>query len=189
MKKVISMFIVICTLAMVSVSAFADEGIIGSSISRMLDETGKYWITEETFEDGSTYTYVEPCDEEEETIDELLPSDLVAVCQECGKIHEGLCKESAARVSLDKEQKNLFKTFDMKENAVYFVTADQKLMLLNVATKQFYFIADDVAGLTRFGMNGCYIGYVTLKDEFFSVPYEVGKDGKLSTEFQMEFGE
>ena len=73
----------------------------------------------------------------------------------------------------------------MKGDAFYFVTLDNKLMLMNLKTKQLYFIADEVMGLTRYGMNGRYIGYVTLNDQFFSVPY----DGKLSTDFQMEFGE
>ena len=77
----------------------------------------------------------------------------------------------------------------MKGDALYFVTLDNKLMLMNLKTKQLYFIADEVMGLTRYGMNGRYIGYVTLNDKFFSVPYEVGKGGKLSTDFQMEFGE
>ena len=72
---------------------------------------------------------------------------------------------------------------------MYFITPDSKLMLMNLKTKELIFIKDQVAGLTRYGMNGGYIGYVTLKDEFFSVPYEIGKDGKLSTEFQVEFGE
>lgn len=182
MKKIISMVMMICIFAMISVSAFAEETCIGSSIYKRIDDSGKYWVTDETFEDGTTITYVEPCEVGEELID-LTPIDM-DVCQYCGKIHEGLCKESAARVFLGKEQKNLMRTFELRENAVYFVTADHKLMLLNVVTKQFYFIADDVVSLTRFGMNGRYIGYVTLKDEFFSVPYEIG-----DTDFQQEFGE
>ena len=69
------------------------------------------------------------------------------------------------------------------------MTLDNNLMLMNLKTKQLYFIADNVAGLTRMGMNGRYIAYVTLQDKFVSVPYEIGTDGKLSTDFQQEFGE
>lgn len=187
MKKIISMVMMSCIFAMISVSAFAEETCIGSSIYKRIDDTGKYWVTDESFEDGTTITYVEPCEEEEELID-LTPIDM-EVCQYCGKVHGGLCKESATSISLDEEQKYLVKTFDLKDNAVYFVTADHKLMLFNVATKKFYFIADNVCGITRFGMNGRYIGYVTFQNKFFSVPYEIGTDGTLSTDFQQEFGE
>lgn len=89
-----------------------------------------------------------------------------------------------------KEEKySCLKDYYMKANTLYVVTRSNKLMLVNLKTNQLYFIADNVAGLFRFGMNGRYIGYVTLKDETFTIPYEVGEDGNLSTDFQLEFGE
>lgn len=210
MKKFISMLVVICTLALVSVSAFAAETeVIGSSISEKLDESGKYWIIEETFEDGSKVIRTESCFEEllpEEILEvcpecgeihdgeceTLISDDLLEVCPKCGKIHDGCCEEEAKRIYfkhyIDSDQEYL-KFCDIKQNAMYFVTADNKLMLMNLKTKQLYFVADEVAGLARFGMNGRYIAYVTLQDKFISVPYEIGADGKLSIDFQKEFGD
>lgn len=193
MKKFISMFIGICALAMFSVSAFAEGGIIGSSYSQVLDESGKYWIVEEKYEDGTVRTYTETYSEEaEESDDSDEFDDQLQVCPKCGKIHDGCCEEEAVRKHFEHyvdEDYGYLKFCELKDNALYFVTPENKLMLMNLKTKQLYFIADEVAGLSHMGMNGRYIAYVTLKGELFSVPYEVGEDGKLSTDFQMKFGE
>lgn len=164
MKKLLSMALVFVTLVTLSIPAFAAnnsfETLTPEEIASM-----------------------------EETED---PDALLEVCPKCGKIHDGCCAEEAERIHfrhyVDTDYSYL-KFCDLKDNALYFVTLDNNLMLMNLKTKQLYFIADEVIGLTRYGMNGRYIGYVTLNDKFFSVPYEVGKDGKLSTDFQMEFGE
>ena len=183
MKKVISMIIAILVMAMGSVSAFAAEGVIGSSISKKLDESGKYWIVEETFEDGSKVIHTE---------EEVYYDDWIDVCPKCGKIHDGCCEEEAKRVHfthyIDGDYQYL-KFCDIKDNALYFVTPDNKLMLMNLKTNQLTYIADGVAGLSRMGMNGRFLSYVTLDDNFFSVPFEIGEDGQLSTDFQQEFGE
>ena len=187
MKKIIATILVIlATGVFFSISAFAEEPQIGSSIYSYIDSTGVRVIVE-ILEDGTTIiTYGE------EQFEEIAPDDLVSVCHECGEVHEGsLCKKEAPRIKLMTfKSSDGFKRYsDIKGNALYYVTADHKLMLMNLVTNQLYYMADNVKELCRFGMNGRYIGYVTLKDEFFSTPYEVGKDGKLSTEFQMEFGE
>ena len=150
-----------------------------------VSNAGKFMKEEEEFE----ILTPEEISSMEETKD---PDALLEVCPKCGKIHDGCCAEEAERIHfrhyVDTDYSYL-KFCDLKDNALYFVTLDNNLMLMNLKTKQLYFIADEVMGLTRYGMNGRYIGYVTLNDKFFSVPYEVGKDGKLSTDFQMEFGE
>ena len=191
MKKIMSMAIVFIALVTLSVSAFAADNGKQTSESNFQEnvvvkvaKTGEL-MKEEEFE----ILTPEEISSMEETED---PDDLLEVCPKCGKIHDGCCAEEAERIHfrhyVDTDYSYL-KFCDMKDNALYFVTLDNKLKLMNLKTKHLYFIADEVMGLARYGMNGRYIGYVTLNDKFFSVPYEVGKDGKLSTDFQMEFGE
>lgn len=192
MKKIMSMAIVLIALVTLSVSAFAADNGKQTSESNFQEnvvvkvaKTGELMKEEEEFE----ILTPEEISSMEETED---PDDLLEVCPKCGKIHDGCCEEEAIRIHFRHYTDSKFaylKYCDMKGDALYFVTLDNKLMLMNLKTKQLYFIADEVMGLARYGMNGRYIGYVTLNDKFFSVPYEVGKDGKLSTDFQMEFGE
>lgn len=192
MKKLLSMALVFVTLVTLSIPAFAannsfetltpDDLIHGEEFEALKPED---LIQDEEFE----ILTPEEIASREEAED---PDDLLEVCPKCGKIHDGCCEEEAVRIHFRHYTDSKFaylKYCDMKGDAFYFVTLDNKLMLMNLKTKQLYFIADEVMGLTRYGMNGRYIGYVTLNDKFFSVPYEVGKDGKLSTDFQMEFGE
>ena len=192
MKKIMSMAIVLIALVTLSVSAFAADNGKQTSESNFQENvvvkvanTGKLMKEEEEFE----ILTPEEISSMEETED---PDDLLEVCPKCGKIHDGCCAEEAERIHfrhyVDTDYSYL-KFCDMKDNALYFVTFDNNLMLMNLKTKQLYFIADNVAGLTRMGMNGRYIAYVTLQDKFVSVPYEIGNDGKLSTDFQQEFGE
>lgn len=192
MKKIMSMAIVLIALVTLSVSAFAADNGKQTSESNFQEnvvvkvaKTGELMKEEEEFE----ILTPEEISSMEETED---PDDLLEVCPKCGKIHDGCCAEEAERIHfrhyVDTDYSYL-KFCDMKDNALYFVTLDNKLMLMNLKTKQLYFIADNVAGLTRMGMNGRYIAYVTLQDKFVSVPYEIGTDGKLSTDFQQEFGE
>lgn len=192
MKKIMSMAIVLIALVTLSVSAFAADNGKQTSESNFQEnvvvkvaKTGELMKEEEEFE----ILTPEEISSMEETED---PDDLLEVCPKCGKIHDGCCAEEAERIHfrhyVDTDYSYL-KFCDMKDNALYFVTLDNNLMLMNLKTKQLYFIADNVAGLTRMGMNGRYIAYVTLQDKFVSVPYEIGNDGKLSTDFQMEFGE
>lgn len=192
MKKIMSMAIVLIALVTLSVSAFAADNGKQTSESNFQEnvvvkvaKTGELMKEEEEFE----ILTPEEISSMEETED---PDDLLEVCPKCGKIHDGCCAEEAERIHfrhyVDTDYSYL-KFCDMKDNALYFVTLDNNLMLMNLKTKQLYFIADNVAGLTRMGMNGRYIAYVTLQDKFVSVPYEIGNDGKLSTDFQQEFGE
>ena len=192
MKKIMSMAIVLIALVTLSVSAFAADNGKQTSESNFQENvvvkvanTGELMKEEEEFE----ILTPEEISSMEETED---PDDLLEVCPKCGKIHDGCCAEEAERIHfrhyVDTDYSYL-KFCDMKDNALYFVTLDNNLMLMNLKTKQLYFIADNVAGLTRIGMNGRYIAYVTLQDKFVSVPYEIGTDGKLSTDFQQEFGE
>lgn len=192
MKKIMSMAIVLIALVTLSVSAFAADNGKQTSESNFQEnvvvkvaKTGELMKEEEEFE----ILTPEEISSMEETED---PDDLLEVCPKCGKIHDGCCAEEAERIHfrhyVDTDYSYL-KFCDMKDNALYFVTLDNNLMLMNLKTKQLYFIADNVAGLTRMGMNGRYIAYVTLQDKFVSVPYEIGNDGKLSTNFQQEFGE
>ena len=192
MKKIMSMAIVLIALVTLSVSAFAADNGKQTSESNFQENvvvkvanTGELMKEEEEFE----ILTPEEISSMEETED---PDDLLEVCPKCGKIHDGCCAEEAERIHfrhyVDTDYSYL-KFCDMKDNALYFVTLDNNLMLMNLKTKQLYFIADNVAGLTRLGMNGRYIAYVTLQDKFVSVPYEIGTDGKLSTDFQQEFGE
>ena len=192
MKKIMSMAIVLIALGTLSVSAFAADNGKQTSESNFQEnvvvkvaKTGELMKEEEEFE----ILTPEEISSMEETED---PDDLLEVCPKCGKIHDGCCAEEAERIHfrhyVDTDYSYL-KFCDMKDNALYFVTLDNNLMLMNLKTKQLYFIADNVAGLTRMGMNGRYIAYVTLQDKFVSVPYEIGTDGKLSTDFQQEFGE
>lgn len=192
MKKIMSMAIVLIALVTLSVSAFAADNGKQTSESNFQENvvvkvanTGKLMKEEEEFE----ILTPEEISSMKETED---PDDLLEVCPKCGKIHDGCCAEEAERIHfrhyVDTDYSYL-KFCDMKDNALYFVTLDNNLMLMNLKTKQLYFIADNVAGLTRMGMNGRYIAYVTLQDKFVSVPYEIGNDGKLSTDFQQEFGE
>lgn len=192
MKKIMSMAIVLIALVTLSVSAFAadngkqtSESIFQENVVVKVANTGELMKEEEEFE----ILTPEEISSMEETED---PDDLLEVCPKCGKIHDGCCAEEAERIHfrhyVDTDYSYL-KFCDMKDNALYFVTLDNNLMLMNLKTKQLYFIADNVAGLTRMGMNGRYIAYVTLQDKFVSVPYEIGTDGKLSTDFQQEFGE
>lgn len=192
MKKIMSMAIVLIALVTLSVSAFAadngkqtSESIFQENVVVKVANTGELMKEEEEFE----ILTPEEISSMEETED---PDDLLEVCPKCGKIHDGCCAEEAKRIHfrhyVDTDYSYL-KFCDMKDNALYFVTLDNNLMLMNLKTKQLYFIADNVAGLTRMGMNGRYIAYVTLQDKFVSVPYEIGTDGKLSTDFQQEFGE
>lgn len=192
MKKIMSMAIVLIALVTLSVSAFAADNGKQTSESNFQENvvvkvanTGELMKEEEEFE----ILTPEEISSMEETED---PDDLLEVCPKCGKIHDGCCAEEAERIHfrhyVDTDYSYL-KFCDMKDNALYFVTLDNNLMLMNLKTKQLYFIADNVAGLTRMGMNGRYIAYVTLQDKFVSVPYEIGNDGKLSTDFQQEFGE
>lgn len=192
MKKIMSMAIVLIALVTLSVSAFAadngkqtSESIFQENVVVKVANTGELMKEEEEFE----ILTPEEISSMEETED---PDDLLEVCPKCGKIHDGCCAEEAERIHfrhyVDTDYSYL-KFCDMKDNALYFVTLDNNLMLMNLKTKQLYFIADNVAGLTRIGMNGRYIAYVTLQDKFVSVPYEIGTDGKLSTDFQQEFGE
>ncbi len=192
MKKIMSMAIVLIALVTLSVSAFAADNGKQTSESNFQENvvvkvanTGELMKEEEEFE----ILTPEEISSMEETED---PDDLLEVCPKCGKIHDGCCAEEAERIHfrhyVDTDYSYL-KFCDMKDNALYFVTLDNNLMLMNLKTKQLYFIADNVAGLTRMGMNGRYIAYVTLQDKFVSVPYEIGTDGKLSTDFQQEFGE
>ena len=192
MKKIMSMAIVLIALVTLSVSAFAadngkqiSESTFQENVVVKVSNAGKFMKEEEEFE----ILTPEEISSMEETED---PDALLEGCPKCGKIHDGCCAEEAERIHfrhyVDTDYSYL-KFCDLKDNALYFVTLDNNLMLMNLKTKQLYFIADEVMGLTRYGMNGRYIGYVTLNDKFFSVPYEVGKDGKLSTDFQMEFGE
>lgn len=192
MKKIMSMAIVLIALVTLSVSAFAadngkqtSESIFQENVVVKVANTGELMKEEEEFE----ILTPEEISSMEETED---PDDLLEVCPKCGKIHDGCCAEEAERIHfrhyVDTDYSYL-KFCDMKDNALYFVTLDNNLMLMNLKTKQLYFIADNVAGLTRMGMNGRYIAYVTLQDKFVSVPYEIGNDGKLSTDFQQEFGE
>ena len=192
MKKIMSMAIVLIALVTLSVSAFAADNGKQTSESNFQENVvvkvakmGELMKEEEEFE----ILTPEEISSMEETED---PDDLLEVCPKCGKIHDGCCAEEAERIHfrhyVDTDYSYL-KFCDMKDNALYFVTLDNNLMLMNLKTKQLYFIADNVAGLTRMGMNGRYIAYVTLQDKFVSVPYEIGNDGKLSTNFQQEFGE
>lgn len=192
MKKIMSMAIVLIALVTLSVSAFAAdngkqtfESNFQENVVVKVANTGELMKEEEEFE----ILTPEEISSMEETED---PDDLLEVCPKCGKIHDGCCAEEAERIHfrhyVDTDYSYL-KFCDMKDNALYFVTLDNNLMLMNLKTKQLYFIADNVAGLTRMGMNGRYIAYVTLQDKFVSVPYEIGTDGKLSTDFQQEFGE
>ena len=192
MKKLLSMALVFVTLVTLSISAFATnsnfETLTPDDLSH--EEEFEALKPEELIQDEEFEILTpEETASTEETED---PDDLLEVCPKCGKIHDGCCEEEAIRIHFRHYTDSKFaylKYCDMKGDALYFVTLDNKLMLMNLKTKQLYFIADEVMGLTRYGMNGRYIGYVTLNDKFFSVPYEVGKDGKLSTDFQMEFGE
>lgn len=192
MKKIMSMAIVLIALVTLSVSAFAVdngkktfESTFQENVVVKVANEGEFMKEEEEFE----ILTPEEISSMEETED---PDALLEVCPKCGKIHDGCCEEEAVRIHFKHYTDSKFaylKFCDLNGNALYFVTPDNNLMLMNLKTKQLYFIADEVIGLTRYGMNGRYIGYVTLNDKFFSVPYEVGKDGKLITDFQMEFGE
>lgn len=192
MKKLLSMALVFVTLVTLSIPAFAANNSFETLTPDDLSHEEEFealkpenLIQDEEFE----ILTPEEISSREEAED---PDDLLEVCPKCGKIHDGCCAEEAERIHfrhyVDTDYSYL-KFCDLKDNALYFVTLDNNLMLMNLKTKQLYFIADEVMGLTRYGMNGRYIGYVTLNDKFFSVPYEVGKDGKFSTDFQMEFGE
>lgn len=192
MKKIMSMAIVLIALVTLSVSAFAaDNGKQTSESNFQENVVVKVANTGELMKEEKEFEILTPeeISSMEETED---PDDLLEVCPKCGKIHDGCCAEEAERIHfrhyVDTDYSYL-KFCDMKDNALYFVTLDNNLMLMNLKTKQLYFIADNVAGLTRMGMNGRYIAYVTLQDKFVSVPYEIGNDGKLSTDFQQEFGE
>ena len=192
MKKLLSMALVFVTLVTLSIPAFAAN----NSFETLTPDDLSH---EEEFEALKPEDLIQDEEFEILTPEELAsreeaedPDDLLEVCPKCGKIHDGCCEEEAVRIHFRHYTDSKFaylKYCDMKGDAFYFVTLDNKLMLMNLKTKQLYFIADEVMGLTRYGMNGRYIGYVTLNDKFFSVPYEVGKDGKFSTDFQMEFGE
>lgn len=192
MKKLLSMALVFVTLVTLSIPAFAANNSFETLTPDDLSHEEEFealkpenLIQDEEFE----ILTPEEISSREEAED---PDDLLEVCPKCGKIHDGCCEEEAVRIHFRHYTDSKFaylKYCDMKGDAFYFVTLDNKLMLMNLKTKQLYFIADEVMGLTRYGMNGRYIGYVTLNDKFFSVPYEVGKDGKLSTDFQIEFGE
>lgn len=187
MKKIFAAILVIlATGVFFSVSAFAEEPQIGSSIYSYIDSTGMR-VTVETFEDGSQIiTY------DEDQFEEIDPDELVGVCPKCGEIHEGsLCKKEAPRAELMTLKSNDgFKRYsDLKGSALYYVTADHKLMLMNLVTKQLYYVADNVKELCRFGMNGRYIGYMTSEGKFFSVPFEVDDRGRMSSNFQDSFGE
>lgn len=188
MKKLLSMALVFVTLVTLSIPAFAANNSFETLTPDDLSHEEEFealkpedLIQDEEFE----ILTPEEIASREEAED---PDDLLEVCPKCGKIHDGCCEEEAVRIHFRHYTDYKFaylKYCDMKGDAFYFVTLDNKLMLMNLKTKQLYFIADEVMGLTRYGMNGRYIGYVTLNDQFFSVPY----DGKLSTDFQMEFGE
>ena len=192
MKKLLSMALVFVTLVTLSIPAFAANNSFETLTPDDLSHEEEFealkpedLIQDEEFE----ILTPEGIASREEAED---PDDLLEVCPKCGKIHDGCCEEEAVRIHFRHYTDSKYaylKYCDMKGDAFYFVTLDNKLMLMNLKTKQLYFIADEVMGLTRYGMNGRYIGYVTLNDKFFSVPYEVGKDGKFSTDFQMEFGE
>ena len=192
MKKLLSMALVFVTLVTLSIPAFAANNSFETLTPDDLSHEEEFealkpedLIQDEEFE----ILTPEEIASREEAED---PDDLLEVCPKCGKIHDGCCEEEAVRIHFRHYTDSKFaylKYCDMKGDAFYFVTLDNKLMLMNLKTKQLYFIADEVMGLTRYGMNGRDIGYVTLNDKFFSVPYEVGKDGKFSTDFQMEFGE
>lgn len=192
MKKLLSMALVFVTLVTLSIPAFAAN----NSFETLTPDDLSH---EEEFEALKPENLIQDEEFEILTPEEISsrgeaedPDDLLEVCPKCGKIHDGCCEEEAVRIHFRHYTDYKFaylKYCDMKGDAFYFVTLDNKLMLMNLKTKQLYFIADEVMGLTRYGMNGRYIGYVTLNDKFFSVPYEVGKDGKFSTDFQMEFGE
>ena len=164
MKKLVSMMLVIIALATLSITAFATN----------VDDVEFEVLTPEE---------IASIEEAED------PDDLLEICPKCGKVHDGCCDQEFVRPHVKFKNEEYITFCEMKDNALYFITPDSKLMLMNLKTKELIFIKDQVAGLTRYGMNGRYIGYVTLNDEFFSVPYEIGKDGKLSTEFQVEFGE
>lgn len=192
MKKLLSMALVFVTLVTLSIPAFAAN----NSFETLTPDDLSH---EEEFEALKPEDLIQDEEFEILTPEEIAfreeaedPDDLLEVCPKYGKIHDGCCEEEAVRIHFRHYTDSKFaylKYCDMKGDAFYFVTLDNKLMLMNLKTKQLYFIADEVMGLTRYGMNGRYIGYVTLNDKFFSVPYEVGKDGKFSTDFQMEFGE
>lgn len=192
MKKLLSMALVFVILVTLSIPAFAANNSFETLTPDDL-------IHEEEFEALKPEDLIQDEEFEILTPEEIAsreeaedPDDLLEVCPKCGKIHDGCCEEEAVRIHFRHYTDSKFaylKYCDMKGDAFYFVTLDNKLMLMNLKTKQLYFIADEVMGLTRYGMNGRYIGYVTLNDKFFSVPYEVRKDCKLSTDFQMEFGE
>lgn len=164
MKKLVSMMLMIIALVTLSITAFATNA------------------------DNVEAEVLAP--EDIVSIEETKDSDdLFEVCPKCGKVHDGCCDQEFVRPHVKFKNEEYITFCDMKDNALYFITPDSNLMLMNLKTKELIFIKDKVAGLTRYGMNGRYIGYVTLKDEFFSVPYGIGNDGKLSTDFQQEFGE
>lgn len=104
------------------------------------------------------------------------PDELLQRCPKCGNIHDGCCEDC---MHLLERTYNEVKEWDYKQNALYFVTAENQLILINLKTKQSYEIAESVKGVIRIGMNGRYIGYVTLEGEAFIAPYEIGEDGNL----------
>lgn len=163
MKKIISMVIVFLALMAVSAPALA------TNEKADLQKTEQ--LTEETAFD-------------EEAVD---PDDLLEVCPKCGKKHDGCC--DAEWIHVSHYGGSDLKFCDVRGNTFYFVTPENKLMLMNLKTKELNVIADNVLGLIRSGMNGRYLSFVTSKGDFINVPYEIDESGKLITEFQVEFGE
>lgn len=180
MKKIFSFLTVIMLLCGVGcMTAFAEGGDIGTAFSAVKDEFGNIYVSE-TDQDGSTFDYIIPADKQEsEAVEE--------VCPKCGKIHDGCCEQEVVRPHTMLHGEVYLTFCEMKDNALYFITPENQLMLMNLKTKELMVIANDVAGLIRSGMNGRNIEYVTLEEKVIPVPYEIGKDGKLlTTDFQEE---
>lgn len=176
MKKFFfSMVISFLVLMTVTIPAFAtSENIIVNVREWQKREMSKQATEETVFEEG--------------TVD---PDDLLEVCPKCGKKHDGCCDEDVEHihfrhyVDMDFDDS---KYYDVKGDAVYFVTPNHKLVLVNLKTKQLKVIADNVICLTRSGMNGRNISYITINGEFFNVP-EIGEDEMLDTDFCDEYEE
>ena len=144
MKKIMSMAIVLIALVTLSVSTFAadngnqiSESTFQENVVVKVSNAGKFMKEEEEFE----ILTPEEISSMEETED---PDALLEVCPKCGKIHDGCCAEEAERIHfrhyVDTDYSYL-KFCDLKDNALYFVTLDNNLMLMNLKTKQLYFIA------------------------------------------------
>ena len=159
MKKIICMTIILFALMALPMSAFADNG--------------------KKIDSSNNEEFVVLSDEED-------PDDLLQVCPKCGRIHDGCCEEEVFFKYVEEDDDDL-KFCDIKDNMLYFVTPENKLFVMNLETKKIYFIANEVVGLYRSGMNGRNIAYITLQGEKISVPDEVGKSRKLSNDFLNKF--